>query len=34
MKMNLEQEKDQAARQALAKELRKRFKVKEVCEEG
>ena len=34
MKMNLEQERDQAARQALAKELRKRFKVKEVCEEG
>lgn len=34
LKMNVEQDRDQAAQQALAKEFRKRFKAKEKCEEG
>ena len=34
LKMNADQDKDQAAQQALAKEFRKRFKAKEKCEEG
>jgi hypothetical protein len=34
LKLNVEQPKDEAAQQALAKEFRKRFKVKEICEEG
>lgn len=34
LKMNVEQDKDQARQEALAKEFRKRFKAKEKCEEG
>ncbi len=34
LKLNQEQEKDDAVRQTLAKEFRKKFKTKEICEDG